>query len=99
VRTVARRSLIGLVTGTLDLAAALGDGTVAVDGDAAVLGRLVALLAPVDPDFAIVTPGARGPGVRTCRRQRRAATGSRSSCRGRSSGQTQYRAGTWCHCR
>ena len=36
--------------------AALADGTVAVDGDPAVLGRLVALLAPVDPDFDIVTP-------------------------------------------
>ena len=51
-----RSALIGLVTGTLDLAAALGDGTVTVEGDPAVLGRLVALLAPRDPDFAIVTP-------------------------------------------
>ena len=51
-----RPALIGLVTGTLDLAAALGDGTVTVDGDPAVLGRLVALLAPGDPNFAIVTP-------------------------------------------
>ena len=54
--TLSRRSLIGLVTGQLDLAAALGDGTVAVDGDAAALAGLVALLAPVDPDFDIVTP-------------------------------------------
>ena len=40
----------------LDLAAALGDGSVTVDGDPAELGSLVVLLAPVDPDFAIVTP-------------------------------------------
>jgi alkyl sulfatase BDS1-like metallo-beta-lactamase superfamily hydrolase len=54
--TLARSALVGLVTGTLDLPRALADGTVAVDGDPGVLGRLVALLAPVDPDFAIVTP-------------------------------------------
>ena len=54
--TLARRTLIGLVTGMLDLAAALGDGSVTVDGDPAELGSLVVLLAPVDPDFAIVTP-------------------------------------------
>jgi alkyl sulfatase BDS1-like metallo-beta-lactamase superfamily hydrolase len=51
-----RPALVGLVTGRLDLSAALGDGTVEVAGDAADLGRLVSLLAPVDPDFAIVTP-------------------------------------------
>ena len=54
--TLTRPSLIGLVTGTVDLAAALADGTVGVDGDPADLGRLVALVAPVDRDFAIVTP-------------------------------------------
>ena len=54
--TLERRALIGLVTGTLDLAEAMGDGTVAVDGDPSVLGRLVAVLAPVDPDFEIVVP-------------------------------------------
>jgi len=54
--TLARLALIGLVTGQLDLSAAIGDGTVAVDGDPHVLERLVALLAPVDPDFPIVTP-------------------------------------------
>ncbi|MEZ5144310.1 MAG: alkyl sulfatase dimerization domain-containing protein [Acidimicrobiales bacterium] len=54
--SLTRHALIGLVTGTLDLAAATADGTVAVDGDPGVLGRLVAVLAPVDPDFAIVTP-------------------------------------------
>ncbi len=54
--TLSRAALIGLVTGTLDLPTALADGTVTVDGDPQVLGRLVGLLAPVDPDFAIVTP-------------------------------------------
>ena len=51
-----RLALIGLVTGPLDLAAALGDGTVAVDGDPPVLGRLVGVARPRRPDFAIVTP-------------------------------------------
>ncbi|MBL8775199.1 MAG: MBL fold metallo-hydrolase [Acidimicrobiales bacterium] len=54
--TLARVALIGLVTGTLDLAGAIADGTVTVDGDPGVLGRLVGLIAPVDPDFDIVVP-------------------------------------------
>jgi alkyl sulfatase BDS1-like metallo-beta-lactamase superfamily hydrolase len=54
--TLTRSDLVGLVTGSLDLAAAISEGTVAVDGDPGVLGELVALLAPVDPDFDIVTP-------------------------------------------
>ena len=54
--TVSRLALIGLVTGTLDFAAATADGTVVIEGDPEVLGRLVALLAPVDPDFDIVAP-------------------------------------------
>jgi alkyl sulfatase BDS1-like metallo-beta-lactamase superfamily hydrolase len=54
--TLTRASLIGAVTGTLDLGAALADGTVTIDGEPEVLGRLVGLLAPVDPDFNIVTP-------------------------------------------
>ena len=54
--TLTRPTLIGLVTGTLDFAAALADGTVTVDGDATSLARMVGLLAPVDPNFAIVTP-------------------------------------------
>lgn len=54
--TLSRRVLIGLVVGAVDLAAALGEGTVKVDGDPTVLAQLVGLLAPVDPDFAIVTP-------------------------------------------
>jgi alkyl sulfatase BDS1-like metallo-beta-lactamase superfamily hydrolase len=54
--TLARPALIGLVTGALDLTAAISDGTVTVDGNPADLQRLVEMLAPVDPDFAIVTP-------------------------------------------
>ncbi|MDW8337832.1 MAG: alkyl sulfatase dimerization domain-containing protein [Thermoleophilia bacterium] len=54
--TSTRLALIGLVTGELDLERALADGTLAVEGDPSVLSRLVGLLAPVDPSFAIVTP-------------------------------------------
>jgi len=54
--SLTRRSMVGLVTGSLDLTAALGDGTVEVDGDPGVLGRLVALVAPVNPAFDIVVP-------------------------------------------
>jgi len=54
--TLTRGVLIELVSGTRELSAAVSDGTVAVQGDAAVLGRLLSLLAPVDPNFAIVTP-------------------------------------------
>ncbi len=55
--TLERAALIGLVTGSLDLSAALDDGRVTIEGDPGVLATLVSLLAPVDPDFAIVTPG------------------------------------------
>jgi linear primary-alkylsulfatase len=54
--TLARRVLIGLMVGRVDLAAAVADGTIVVDGDLADVGRLVAVLAPVDAAFAIVTP-------------------------------------------
>ncbi|MBC7291741.1 MAG: MBL fold metallo-hydrolase [Actinotalea sp.] len=54
--TLDRSALVDLFTGSLDLAAAVSEGTVAVDGDATDLGRLMSCLAPVDPDFAIVTP-------------------------------------------
>ena len=54
--TLTRPTLIGLVTGTVNLGAGIADGTVTVDGDPADLQRLVDLLAPVDPNFAIVTP-------------------------------------------
>ena len=54
--SLTRLALIGIVTGTIDFATAMADGTVAIDGDPTVLGRLISLLAPVDPDFNIVTP-------------------------------------------
>ena len=54
--TLTRRALIGLLTGQLDLASAITDEIIAVDGDPNELGRLTEVLAPVDPDFAIVTP-------------------------------------------
>jgi alkyl sulfatase BDS1-like metallo-beta-lactamase superfamily hydrolase len=53
---LSRRSLIALVIGEIDMATALADGTVEVDGDPAAMATLVGLLAPVDPDFEIVTP-------------------------------------------
>jgi alkyl sulfatase BDS1-like metallo-beta-lactamase superfamily hydrolase len=54
--TLTRRDLIGLVTGRLDLAAALVDGTIRAEGDLGALARLVAAVAPVDPGFEIVVP-------------------------------------------
>ncbi|MGZ8762927.1 MAG: alkyl sulfatase C-terminal domain-containing protein [Acidimicrobiia bacterium] len=54
--TLERSALIALVTGTVDLTPAIADGSVTVDGDPTDLQRLVGLLAPVDPDFAVVTP-------------------------------------------
>ncbi|MGV9732598.1 alkyl/aryl-sulfatase [Rhodococcus aetherivorans] len=54
--TLTRRTLIGALTGQLDPATALADGTIAVTGDPTVAGRLFEVLAPVDPEFAIVTP-------------------------------------------
>jgi alkyl sulfatase BDS1-like metallo-beta-lactamase superfamily hydrolase len=53
--TLSRLNLIRLLGGTLDVAAAIASGAVSVNGDATVLQRLVSLLAPVDPDFAIIT--------------------------------------------
>ncbi len=54
--TLTRPALIAIVTGALDLRAAITDGSVGLAGDPDVLARLVSLIAPVDPDFAIVTP-------------------------------------------
>ena len=54
--TLSRPTFLGLILRRVDMAKAVGDGTVRVDGDPTVLGRLVGLLAPVDPGFAIVTP-------------------------------------------
>jgi hypothetical protein len=56
--TLTPSALIGLVTGTIDLTTATTEGTVAVEGGPEDLQRLVGLLAPVDPDFAIVTPSS-----------------------------------------
>jgi alkyl sulfatase BDS1-like metallo-beta-lactamase superfamily hydrolase len=54
--TLARRALIGVIIGRLELASAVGDGTITIDGDPAAIANLVGLLAPVDPKFNIVTP-------------------------------------------
>ena len=54
--TGSRAVLSALLAGALDVAAALADGTLAVDGDPGVMGRLAALLDPPDDNFAIVTP-------------------------------------------
>lgn len=54
--TLSRRSLIGVVTGQVDLTAAIGDGTVTIEGDPSVMANLVGLLGPVDANFDIVTP-------------------------------------------
>jgi alkyl sulfatase BDS1-like metallo-beta-lactamase superfamily hydrolase len=54
--TIARPLLIALVTRRADLTARLADGSIRIDGDAGALARLVGLVGPVDPGFAIVTP-------------------------------------------
>jgi alkyl sulfatase BDS1-like metallo-beta-lactamase superfamily hydrolase len=54
--TLDRATLLGIVTQQLDLAAALGDGRLVIDGDAAVVLTLVGLADAVDPSFPIVTP-------------------------------------------
>jgi alkyl sulfatase BDS1-like metallo-beta-lactamase superfamily hydrolase len=54
--TLSRPTLIGLVTGSVDMGAAVADGRVGIDGDPSALVRLVSLLAPVDRAFPIVTP-------------------------------------------
>lgn len=54
--TLDRHALIGLTMGTVELSTAVDNGSVVVEGDSADLKRLTDLLAPVDPDFPIVTP-------------------------------------------
>jgi alkyl sulfatase BDS1-like metallo-beta-lactamase superfamily hydrolase len=54
--TLTRGALIAIVTGQLELAAALADGTLSVQGDPTLLQGLMGLVSPVDRDFAIVTP-------------------------------------------
>jgi alkyl sulfatase BDS1-like metallo-beta-lactamase superfamily hydrolase len=48
--------LIGLFTGRVDFAAALADGTIALDGDPAALGTLVSVIGKTERNFPIVTP-------------------------------------------
>jgi alkyl sulfatase BDS1-like metallo-beta-lactamase superfamily hydrolase len=54
--TITRPLLIRLVTNRLDLAEAMADGRVTIEGDASALGRLVGLIARVDPNFDIIIP-------------------------------------------
>ena len=54
--TLDRATLLGIVTQQLDLTAALGDGRLVIDGDAAAVLTLVGLADDVDPSFPIVTP-------------------------------------------
>lgn len=54
--TLTRRSLIGLMTGAVDLLTATTDGTITVEGDPFVLATLFGFLVPGDPNFPIVTP-------------------------------------------
>lgn len=51
-----RITLVQLILGILPIADALTGGLVDIDGDAQELQRLLAVIAPVDPGFAIVTP-------------------------------------------
>jgi alkyl sulfatase BDS1-like metallo-beta-lactamase superfamily hydrolase len=54
--TVDHATLLGLLVRTVAMADALADGRVAIEGDPGTVATLVGVLAPVDPDFAIVTP-------------------------------------------
>ena len=51
-----RETLVGIITQTLDLVAALGDGSLVIEGEAADLLSLVSYASPGDPSFPIVTP-------------------------------------------
>jgi alkyl sulfatase BDS1-like metallo-beta-lactamase superfamily hydrolase len=54
--TLTRVNLIWLILGRLDVAQAITDGTITIEGDAGVFATLVGLVAPVDPSFEIVLP-------------------------------------------
>jgi alkyl sulfatase BDS1-like metallo-beta-lactamase superfamily hydrolase len=54
--TMSKIQLVGLFGGMLDLGEQLGSGDITVEGDPALLARLVGHLDQPDPDFAIVTP-------------------------------------------
>jgi alkyl sulfatase BDS1-like metallo-beta-lactamase superfamily hydrolase len=58
VMTLTRPVLLALLVGAIAVDDAVAGGQLNVDGDPAVLGELVGLLAPVDPNFPIVTPRA-----------------------------------------
>lgn len=81
---LSRQALGALLAGVLDLGEAVADGRISVDGDSAVLPRLVGLLDPPDETFPIVTPQSAsgrvgGPGVRSspgCRGVADVATGT-----------------------
>lgn len=53
---LSRQALGALLAGVLDLGEAVADGRISVDGDSAVLARLVGLLDPPAETFPIVTP-------------------------------------------
>jgi hypothetical protein len=53
--TLTWAALTGVITGTLDVVAALGDGTVQCDGDPGFLGTLVGLVDRVTP----ISPSSR----------------------------------------
>ncbi len=54
--TVERSALNELLLGLASLEELTSTGRVKIDGDQSVLGRLLGLLDPPDPDFAIITP-------------------------------------------
>ena len=54
--TLTRPLLLGLMSGAVDLATALQDGTIAMTGDIADLQSVLAAIGPVDEAFPIVTP-------------------------------------------
>jgi alkyl sulfatase BDS1-like metallo-beta-lactamase superfamily hydrolase len=54
--TLNRRDLIAVLTGEKALADLIQEGSASLDGDPAHFAALVGVLAPVDPNFAIVTP-------------------------------------------
>ncbi|CAM3046491.1 alkyl sulfatase dimerization domain-containing protein [Prescottella defluvii] len=54
--TLTRPLLLGALLGGVDLAQAIGDGRITVEGDVAKLAELAGYVDEPDPDFAIVTP-------------------------------------------
>jgi alkyl sulfatase BDS1-like metallo-beta-lactamase superfamily hydrolase len=54
--SLGRRTLIGLFTGRVDFAEALGDGRIVLDGDPTALGTLVSVIGTTERNFPIVTP-------------------------------------------